>query len=214
MFESQFITSFPTILIASDEAGRGPLAGPVSAASVACLLPSEQELKKIIKTLKSWGVDDSKKLSEKKREVIASKELALLGLKTQITLIGPEMIDEINILAASLLAMSESAQNCVSKLKKLPVVWLVDGNKKPKCNPLWQVHAIVKGDSKSPLIGLASILAKVKRDHIMQELHLLYPQYGFNHHAGYPTQSHRQTIALHGPSPVHRKTFKGVREFL
>lgn len=214
MFESRFITHYPCLLVASDEAGRGPLAGPVSAASVACPLNAPADLKKILKALKAWGVNDSKKISEKKRQEIANEDFSSLGLRTHITLISPEIIDEINILAASLLAMSQSARECVSSLKKLPVMWLVDGNKKPKCDLPWQCEAIVKGDSKSSLIGLASVLAKVKRDQVMDELHLLYPQYGFSQHAGYPTQAHRQSLALYGPSPVHRKTFKGVREYL
>lgn len=214
MFESQFISTYPTLLIASDEAGRGPLAGPVAAASVAVVLESALSLSSLVKTLHEWGVDDSKKMKESKRSIIAHKDLSLLGLRSGVSLVSAQEIDEINILQASLRAMRLSALECVSDLKNIPVVWLVDGNKKPEGDKEWMVHPIVKGDSKSLLIGLASVLAKVKRDELMQTLHHQYPQYGFNQHAGYPTATHRQSIALHGPSPVHRKTFKGVREFL
>lgn len=214
MFESQFISTYPTLLIASDEAGRGPLAGPVAAASVAVVLESAQSLSSLLKTLQAWGVDDSKKMKEYKRSIIAHKDLSLLGLRSGVSLVSAQEIDQINILQASLRAMRLSALECVSDLKNIPVVWLVDGNKKPEGDKEWMVHPIVKGDSKSLLIGLASVLAKVKRDELMQTLHHQYPQYGFNQHAGYPTATHRQSIALHGPSPVHRKTFKGVREFL
>lgn len=214
MFESQFIFTYPTLLIASDEAGRGPLAGPVAAASVAVVLKSAQTLPSLLETLQGWGVDDSKKMKESKRSVIAHKDLSPLGLISGVSIVSAQEIDQINILQASLRAMRLSALECVSDLKKIPVVWLVDGNKKPEADKEWRVHPIVKGDSKSLLIGLASVLAKVMRDELMQTLHHQYPQYGFNQHAGYPTASHRQSIALHGPSPVHRKTFKGVREYL
>jgi len=214
MFESQFIKSYPTILVASDEAGRGPLAGPVCASSVAIWLESERDLSVVLKNLKSWGVGDSKKISKTLRDEIYSKDLDSLKLELKTSFITEEQIDEINILKASLLAMKNSAIECVSKFKKAPVVWLVDGNRIPD-NPFsWDVHPIVKGDSKSLLIGLASIHAKVSRDQKMQELHQLYPHYGFDQHAGYPTKSHRQSIQEFGPSPVHRKTFKGVREYL
>ncbi|MCE3012853.1 MAG: ribonuclease HII, partial [Proteobacteria bacterium] len=194
MFESQFISTYPTLLIASDEAGRGPLAGPVAAASVAVVLESALSLSSLVKTLHEWGVDDSKKMKESKRSIIAHKDLSLLGLRSGVSLVSAQEIDEINILQASLRAMRLSALECVSDHKNIPVVWLVDGNKKPEGDKEWMVHPIVKGDSKSLLIGLASVLAKVKRDELMQTLHHQYPQYGFNQHAGYPTATHRQSI--------------------
>ncbi len=214
MFELPFISQFPTILIASDEAGRGPLAGPVAAATVAFVVDKPASLESLLRTLKALGVDDSKKIKEAKRQEIFQTNLHELEVKSAVNIVSAQEIDEINILKASLLAMKMSAEECVSKMKKMPVVWLVDGNKKPDCDKEWSVHAIVKGDSKSLLIGLASILAKVHRDELMQNYHQLYPLYGFNQHAGYPTAFHRQSIAVHGPSPVHRKTFKGVREYL
>lgn len=214
MFESQFISTYPTLLIASDEAGRGPLAGPVAAASVSFMVESPQALKALLATLKGWGVGDSKKMKESLRSEISKKDLSILRLHSSVSLVSAEEIDRINILQASLRAMRLSAIACVSNPKNLPVVWLVDGNRKPEAAKEWSVHPIVKGDSLSLLIGLASVLAKVARDELMQKLHQQYPQYGFNQHAGYPTATHRQSIALHGPSPVHRKTFKGVREYL
>lgn len=212
IFELQFISQFPCWLVASDEAGRGPLAGPVVASSAAILLKDALQLKKIIQFLQRAGVNDSKKLSASSRD-----ELQKLAGDWQIATveISAQEIDEINILAASLKAMKLSAEELVSKNKKIPVVWLIDGHRAPKdANPVWSIHPIVKGDAKSALIGLASIHAKVYRDELMQRFHQKYPVYGFDRHAGYPTQSHRDSIAQHGPSPIHRKTFKGVREYL
>lgn len=211
-FESQFLNSAPCWLVASDEAGRGPLAGPVVATSVALRLEGPHELEAIITKLRRAGVNDSKKLTAQTRDALAE----LVGPWTHATVeIDAATIDEINILQASLLAMRTSAEKLVAKDKYLPVVWLIDGHRAPKdAMKDWSIHPIVKGDAKSALIGLASIYAKVHRDHRMQELHRTYPVYGFDRHAGYPTAKHRELIEVHGPSPIHRKTFKGVREFL
>ncbi|MFP5458969.1 MAG: ribonuclease HII [Bacteriovoracia bacterium] len=211
-FESQFLNSAPCWLVASDEAGRGPLAGPVVATSVALRLEGPHELEAIITKLRRAGVNDSKKLTAQTRDALAE----LVGPWTHATVeVDAATIDEINILQASLLAMRTSAEKLVAKDKHLPVVWLIDGHRAPKdAMKDWSIHPIVKGDAKSALIGLASIYAKVHRDHRMQELHRTYPVYGFDRHAGYPTAKHRELIEVHGPSPIHRKTFKGVREFL
>lgn len=211
-FESQFLNSAPCWLVASDEAGRGPLAGPVVATSVALRLEGPHELEAIITKLRRAGVNDSKKLTAQTRDALAE----LVGPWTHATVeVDAATIDEINILQASLLAMRTSAEKLVAKDKYLPVVWLIDGHRAPKdAMKDWSIHPIVKGDAKSALIGLASIYAKVHRDHRMQELHRTYPVYGFDRHAGYPTAKHRELIEVHGPSPIHRKTFKGVREFL
>lgn len=212
IFENQFIHNFPCWLVASDEAGRGPLAGPVVASSAAILVESREQLKKIIQQLRKSGVNDSKKLSSSAREELQK----LAGDWTIATVeISAQEIDEINILAASLKAMKLSAEKLVSKNKKIAVIWLIDGHRAPKdANSSWSIHPIVKGDAKSALIGLASIHAKVYRDELMQRFHQQYPVYGFDRHAGYPTQTHRDSIVTHGPSPIHRKTFKGVREYL
>lgn len=211
-FESKFITQYPCWLVASDEAGRGPLAGPVVASSAAVYVESPQHLIKVVQTLRKSGVNDSKKLTSSAREGLQK----IIGDWTIATVeISAQEIDEINILAASLKAMKLSAEKLVSKNKKIPVVWLIDGHRAPKdANSLWSIHPVVKGDAKSALIGLASIHAKVYRDELMQRFHEQYPVYGFDRHAGYPTQTHRDSIVTHGPSPIHRKTFKGVREYL
>jgi ribonuclease HII len=212
VFESQFLTHFPCYLVATDEAGRGPLAGPVVAGAVAFKVTSREELAALIGDLRAKGVGDSKKLTEKKRNELAAMAWPILQ-STQVEF-DAASIDRLNILQASMESMKAAAEQVVSNKENLPVVWLIDGNKKPReVNASWQVHAIVKGDSKSALIGLASILAKVHRDRLMQGFHQQYPQYGFNQHAGYPTAAHREAIKRFGPSPIHRFTFKGVREY-
>lgn len=213
IFEEKFITNTPCWLVATDEAGRGPLAGPVVAGAVAIRLSSLSDLEREVKRLRQLGVSDSKKLSEKKRAELT--QLNWHPLITATEVVSSERIDEINILSASLEGMRLAAEKVVSVEPNLPIVWLIDGNRKPKnANPTWSIATIVSGDSHSALIGLASVLAKVERDAIMQELHKKYPAFGFDRHAGYPTEAHREAIALHGPCQIHRKTFKGVREYL
>jgi len=212
-FESKYVTTCPCWLVATDEAGRGPLAGPVVAGAVALRVESQEHLKQVITELRAAGVNDSKKLTATRREAIAV--LAWKNLNTTWTQLDAGEIDRINILTASLQAMKLAAEEAVSSDKKLPVVWLIDGNRKPiDANAVWKVHPIVKGDAHSALIGLASVMAKVQRDGIMQKFHEQYPQYGFDQHAGYPTEKHRQAIITHGPTPIHRQTFRGVREYL
>ncbi len=211
IFEASYLTTFPTLLIASDEAGRGPLAGPVVAASVALEVESPSQLERVIEGLRSAGVRDSKLLSESLREKLAT----LPWDKKALCEVSAQEIDELNILRASLEGMRRSAEALLRNWKKGPVVWLVDGNRAPK-NAMsdWVVHPVVKGDAKSALIGLASIHAKVHRDQLMRQFELQYPGYGLAQHAGYPTAQHRAAIAALGPSPIHRKSFKGVREYL
>ncbi|MCK5836983.1 MAG: ribonuclease HII [Desulfobacula sp.] len=175
-----------------DEAGRGPLAGPVVSAAV--ILPS---------SFTCPGINDSKKLSEKKRErffpLISEQALAVgIGIADHTE------IDQINILQASLLSMKRAVQN----LKLTPDFLLIDG--KFTIDSDLPQQAIVKGDSKSISIAAASIIAKVTRDRIMEELHRTYPLYNFSRHKGYPTKAHKQAIMEHGPCPIHRKTFSGV----
>ena len=179
-----------------DEAGRGPLAGPVVAAAV--VLPADAILQ---------GLDDSKKLSPTRREELFPK------IQTQtvvygVAVVNPEVIDKINILQAALLAM----QQAIEQLQPVPDLLLIDGNQKTASSI--EQWAIVKGDSKSLSIAAASVLAKVTRDHIMQDYHQLYPQYEFARHKGYGTRLHRDLIAEHGPCPIHRRTFKGAAEYL
>ena len=179
-----------------DEAGRGPLAGPVVAAAV--VLPADAILQ---------GLDDSKKLSPTRREELFPK-IQTQAVVYGVAVVNPEVIDKINILQAALLAM----QQAVEQLQPVPDLLLIDGNQKTASSI--EQWAIVKGDSKSLSIAAASVLAKVTRDHIMQDYHQLYPQYEFARHKGYGTKLHRDLIAEHGPCPIHRSTFKGVTEYL
>jgi len=179
-----------------DEAGRGPLAGPVVAAAV--VLPADAILQ---------GLDDSKKLSPTRREELFPK-IQTQAVVYGVAVVNPEVIDKINTLQAALLAM----QQAVEQLQPVPDLLLIDGNQKTASSI--EQWAIVKGDSKSLSIAAASVLAKVTRDHIMQDYHQLYPQYEFARHKGYGTKLHRDLIAEHGPCPIHRSTFKGVTEYL
>lgn len=189
-----------------DEAGRGPLAGAVVAAAV--IFPKN-------KSLLEMGLEeltDSKKLTEKKRErlfpIIQEQALAWA-----IAWSDPEEIDAINILQASLLAMTRSLQD-------LPIIAeqiLVDGNKLPSIPKGWEdseAYAIVKGDSLVSAISAASVLAKVTRDHQLLELHEKYPNYGFAQHKGYPTKAHLAMLIEHGPCPQHRRSFAPVKKCL
>ena len=182
-----------------DEAGRGPLAGPVVSAAV--ILPQN---------FSCVGIDDSKKLSEKKRNALFPliKEQAIcvaVGISSHLE------IDEINILQASLLSMKRAVENLSSPPDFIrPDFLLIDG--KFTLDMTIDQSALIKGDSRSISIAAASIIAKVTRDAIMKELHKIYPQYNFIQHKGYPTKAHRDAILKHGPCPVHRRTFKGVRQ--
>jgi len=179
-----------------DEAGRGPLAGPVSAAAV--ILDPANPIP---------GLNDSKKLSEKQRD-----KLALLirerALAWAVAYASVEEIDRLNILQATLLAM----QRAVQALSIQPQQVLVDGLYCPQTGI--PSEAIVKGDSKVAAISAASILAKTDRDALMLQLDAQYPQYGFALHKGYPTAAHLAALRAYGASEVHRKSFKPVRELL
>lgn len=174
-----------------DEAGRGPLAGPVYAAAV--ILPLDLEIE---------GLNDSKKLSEKKREqlfdVICEKAIAYsVGIATE------KEIDEINILNATFLAMKRAVEGLNIK----PDYALVDGNRYPNISESIKEEVVVKGDAKSMSIAAASVLAKVSRDRFMLEMSEQYPQYDFEKHKGYGTKLHYERLAEFGPSPIHRMTF-------
>ena len=179
-----------------DEAGRGPLAGPVVAAAV--ILPSQVNIP---------GLNDSKKLSAKKREELFPK-IQEISVSYGVAVVGQKVIDKINILQAARLAMKQA----VETLKITPGLLLIDGNQ--KIDSTLRQWIIVKGDSRSLSIAAASVLAKVTRDRIMDDYHKLYPQYEFNRHKGYGTKLHRNLIQEHGPCPIHRNTFKGVSEYI
>ena len=179
-----------------DEAGRGPLAGPVVAAAV--IFPSQVNIP---------GLNDSKKLSTKKRAELFPK-IQEISVSYGVAVVGQKVIDKINILQAARLAMKQA----VETLKITPGLLLIDGNQKIDSTLIqW---AIVKGDSRSLSIAAASVLAKVTRDRIMDDYHKLYPQYEFNRHKGYGTKLHKHLIQEHGPCPIHRNTFKGVSEYI
>ena len=179
-----------------DEAGRGPLAGAVYAAAV--ILDSNRPI---------FGLADSKKLSEKRRDYLAI-EIKQHALAWAIASSSVEEIDEINILQASLLAMKRA----IEALKISPELVLVDGNKRPKIS--LPCEAIVKGDSKVQAISAASILAKTARDANLLELHQVYPQYNFAKHKGYPTAEHMALLIKHGVSPIHRRSYAPVRNLI
>lgn len=188
-FDNSFIAGDILHISGVDEAGRGPLAGPVVAAAVI-----------FDKDFFIEGVNDSKKLSKKIREELYTKIISS-ALSYGIGIIDNEEIDKINILQASLKAMKIA----VNKLTTTPDLILIDGNK------LFQseirTKAIVKGDSKSFTIAAASIIAKVTRDEIMAEASKQYPLYCWHQNKGYPTKLHREAVIKHGPTPLHRKTF-------
>lgn len=219
-----------------DEVGRGPLAGPVVGAC-ALIKGSPAKVEKALNFLAEMGITDSKKLTDKKRKILLDKLAINLEMEIEkkddfqknwllqiedcevhlrIDEKSPQEIDEINILQASLSAMKESFLGLYSpKGAKKKGSLLIDGNKSFEIpHPDVRVHTLVKGDSKSTVIGLASILAKVYRDEFMSLMSKEYPYYDFEKNAGYPTQKHREAIANHGITPIHRKSFKGVKEFV
>ncbi|MCF6229829.1 MAG: ribonuclease HII [Gammaproteobacteria bacterium] len=179
-----------------DEVGRGPLAGPVVAAAV--ILDPDNPIE---------GLADSKKISKKRREQLY-EEIIQKAMAWSIARAEVEEIDEINILQASLLAMSRA----VATLPISPDHALVDGNKLPLLN--CTAEAIVKGDEKVPAISAASIIAKVARDREMAAMELKYPGYGFDKHSGYPTKAHMQALKELGVTPIHRRSFAPVRRQL
>ena len=179
-----------------DEAGRGPLAGPVVAAAV--ILDDRHAIK---------GLADSKKLSARRREALFD-EIRAKALCCSVAQASVEEIDEFNILQATLLAM----RRAVMGLRLPPKLVLVDGNRLPVLDI--RAEAIVKGDDKVPAISAASILAKVTRDRWCLEYHQQFPQYGFDQHKGYGTADHLAALRLHGPCPQHRRTFRPVTDLL
>lgn len=189
-----FISVYQGLFFAGcDEVGRGPLAGDVVAAAV--ILDPENPI---------IGLDDSKKLTEKKRELLFG-EIQLKAKSWCIARASVAEIDKINILQASLLAMTRAVQG----LHIQPEHVLVDGNKLPKWN--YTSEAVVKGDSRVAAISAASILAKVTRDREMIELDKIYPGYGFADHKGYPTKVHMDALDRLGITPIHRTSYAPVR---
>ena len=196
VFESEARKSGYSLIAGIDEAGRGPLAGPVVSAAV--VLPENACLD---------GVNDSKKLTPKKREELFPG-IRAAALAVGVGIVRAETIDRINILQAALLSMARAVENLAVK----PDYLLIDG---PFPIPLdLPQNALPKGDSLSISIAAASIIAKVTRDRMMAAYDEAYPEYGFSKHKGYPTRAHREAIRRWGCSPIHRKSFKGVREHI
>ena len=192
----QLVLGQKNLICGVDEAGRGPLAGPVYAAAV--ILDPAKPIA---------GLNDSKKLSEKARDrlacIIKAEALAWHIASTTV-----EEIDRLNILQATLLAMTRAVEG----LKIQPEKVLVDGNRCPDWG--YVSTAIIEGDARVAEISAASILAKTARDAVMVELHERYPQYNFAGHKGYGTAAHLEAIKRHGPCPAHRRSFAPVREML
>ncbi len=186
----------PGLMAGVDEAGRGPLAGPVVAAAV--ILDDEHPIA---------GLADSKVLSEKRREQLFD-EIRAKALCCCIAEASVEEIDELNILQATMLAM----RRAVEGLRLKPAKVLVDGNRLPTLKI--PAEAIVKGDAKVKAISAASILAKVHRDRLCQQWHARHPEYGFAGHKGYPTAEHLQALREHGLTPWHRRSFGPVKALL
>ena len=184
------------IVCGVDEAGRGPLAGPVFAAAV--ILDPARPIR---------GLRDSKKLTEARREELAIR-IRERAISWSIAQASEEEIDTLNILQATMLAM----RRAVESLHVPPTLALIDGNRCPVMSV--RSEAIVQGDDKVKAISAASILAKTARDRALGLLHEIYPQYGFDQHKGYPTAMHLERLNLHGVSPVHRKSYAPVRALL
>ena len=187
--ENQVKNEGYSVICGCDEAGRGPLAGPVFAAAV--ILPHGIEIS---------GLNDSKKLTEKQRDKLFD-EIISLAVDYAIASASVEEIEKINILNASMLAMKRA----IESLKTKPEYALIDGN----IARGFEIDArpVIKGDALSPSIAAASILAKVSRDRHCMEMDKEYPEYGFAKHKGYATKDHREAVLKHGASPVHRKSF-------
>jgi ribonuclease HII len=195
-FEKALAADGYTHIAGIDEAGRGPLAGPVVSAAV--ILPFDFDTK---------GLADSKKLTTRQRNRLYA-HIYDEATTISIGIVDAIEIDRINILQATKLSMTMAVDN----LSPCPDHLIVDGNFDIP-SPLPQ-QAIIKGDARSASIAAASIIAKVSRDYLMHRYHDDYPQFGFDRHKGYPTKAHKAAIAEHGPCLIHRRSFRGVREYL
>lgn len=184
------------VLVGVDEAGRGPLAGPVVAA--ACILPAN---------LKLPALNDSKKLTPRQRFELFTALTSHPSIQFATSILDAEQIDRLNILQATLHAMVAAIQQLPR-----PDLVLIDGNQLPDLP--FPARALVKGDGRSACIAAASIIAKVTRDQIMEEFDLQWPHYGFARHKGYGTQFHRRMIDLHGPCPIHRHSFEPIKSLV
>ena len=183
-------------IVGLDEAGRGPLAGPVVAAAVALPYPCPLD-----------GIDDSKALNSTKREALF-EPIQSVAIAWAIASCSAEEIDTLNILQASLTAMARAFDEASAQLpSRTELLVVTDGNKRAPLPPDIDQRPLVKGDQRSLNIAAASILAKVHRDRLMQRYDAKWPQYGFAKHKGYPTAAHQEALMMHGPCPIHRQSF-------
>lgn len=190
-----------SIMIGVDEAGRGPLAGPVVAAAVVLCQSAPQ------------GLDDSKRLSAKRRAVL--DEEIRSHCAWGVGIVEPEEIDRINIFAATMLAMTQAVGRLCDALGGQPEMVLIDGNMTPqgRCDGwCWPARAIVGGDALEPAISAASIIAKQWRDRLMEDAARSHPQYGWERNKGYGTAEHMEALRIHGPTPHHRRSFAPVAQ--
>lgn len=194
-FEKVAIANGFNIIAGIDEAGRGPLAGPVVAA--ACIIPAGRYI---------VGVNDSKQLLPQQRHDLFEEISADNSITFSVGIISSDEIDRINILQATIAAMLQA----VAQLACIPDMLFVDGLHLE--HPAIKCQKIIAGDQKSQSIAAASIIAKETRDRMMRKYHQIWPQYGFDQHKGYGTEAHYKALAEHGPSPIHRMTFRGVKK--
>ena len=186
--------SAPFLEAGVDEAGRGPLAGPVVVAAV--ILPANYRLE---------SLDDSKRLTALKREQLAP-QIESQAIAFAVEFVDVDEIDRVNILQATMNGMQRAVEN----LKPVPQRALIDGNRAPPL--ICEVRTVIGGDALIASISAASVLAKVYRDQLMLNMHDLYPEYGFDRHKGYPTAYHLERLRTLGPCPIHRKSFAPVRK--
>ncbi len=230
MIELKLIKNFPQEIIAIDEVGRSPLSGPVVIGALRVLVHDYDSLITLLRSLRRNGVKDSKLLQAAGRQELLQKfnipdlsyrekgSFTWKGLELSFVTwdMSHEVIDTENIFQAAMRGMKEAAL-CVQSGDMALTTVLIDGHVKlrwqEETSP-WNEIPIIKGDVKSSLVGLAAIIAKEKRDAYMKQMHLIYPHYAFDTNMGYPTKEHRQAIEIHGPCPIHRKTFGKVKEFV
>ena len=202
--EKSFMTNNSDIILGVDEAGRGCLVGPVVAG---CVWINQEKFP----TELLARINDSKKISEKNREDIYKHlcELSDDVFMFEYDAVSAGVIDEINILQASLLVMKNAYQKLLPRLKNKPVMTLVDGNKAPLITPC---HTVVSGDALSFSIAAASIVAKVNKDHLLNEIGKKFPEFQFEKNKGYGTKAHMEALKKYGPTPCHRLSYAPVKE--
>ncbi len=202
LFYNTNMSKKPKIIFGIDEAGRGPLAGPVTAAAIFINI----NIKNQCLGVGHPNIRDSKKMTARQREKVFQFMKQESSVEWGIGRVGEKVIDKINILEASKLAMTRAVKNLEKKINKRADLLLIDGNFSIPIKRKQQ--SIIKGDSKVLIISLASIIAKVSRDQTMRNYHKKFPQYNFSQHKGYPTKQHYKTILTHGPCKLHRQSFR------